>query len=95
MNTPVSDGEGGFDDNWVSTTISPHSMALIPIAAQQVIEYKSINVEASHLVKLRGEIVVSELNRFLIDDRIFEILESEDIQERGVVRWYECKERRD
>ena len=90
----VDDGRGTFVDEWANTTVNKHSMALIPVGASQVIEYKSVNVEASHVVKVRGEIEVSELNRLYIDDRIFEILEIENIQERGIVNWIECKERR-
>jgi len=94
-NTPVSDGEGGSVDSWVNINTNAHSMALISVSAQQVIEYKTVNVEASHLIKIRGEIVVSELNRIVIGSRIFEILDIEDIQERGIVNWIECKERRE
>lgn len=90
----VDDGRGGFIDGWVNTHQNAHSMALLPMTAKQVLEYKSVNVEASHLIKIRGEIEVSELNRVVIDSREFEILTVEDIQERGIVKWIECKERR-
>ncbi len=93
-NNATEETPGRFKDNWTNTSVKPHSMALIPVSAQQVVEYKSVNVEASHLIKLRGEIEVSEQNRIFIDNRTFEILEIEDIQERGIVNWIECKERR-
>lgn len=70
-------------------------MALLSMSAKQVLEYKSVNVEASHLIKIRGEIAVSELNRVVVGSRIFEILNVEDIQERGIVKWISCKERRE
>ena len=96
--TKVSDGEGGFVPSWANAHVNPHSMALLTLTAKQVFEYKSINVEASHLIKIRGEIEVSELNRVVITqnnkERIFEILDVEDIQERGIVKWIFTKERR-
>jgi SPP1 family predicted phage head-tail adaptor len=90
----VDDGRGGQNVTWENTTLEPHAMAFIPMRAKQVFEYKSLNVEASHVIKIRGEIEVSELNRIVWDGRVFEILTVEDVQERGVVKWLTTIERR-
>jgi len=90
----TDDGRGGQTVQWVNTTASPHAMAILPLRANQVMEYRSLNVEATHIIKIRGEIAVSELNRISYDNREFEILVVEDIQERGIVKWITVKERR-
>ena len=101
-NTPVKDGRGSYSESWSNTHVNPHAMAILPMTAKQIMEYRSVNVEASHLIKIRGEIEISELNRIIVESgtapnvktRIFEILSVEDIQERGIVKWISTKERR-
>lgn len=92
--TVTRDGRGGKTEEWANTTAAPHAMAIIPLSAKQKFDYKSINVEATHQIKVRGEIDVTEYDRVLYGTRIFEILTVEDIQERGIVKWLTCKERR-
>lgn len=95
--TNVSDGEGGFTETWA--TVSGYSAvpaAVWPLYAKQKLEYRSINVDATHYIVFRGEITVNEKdNRILFDSRYFEILTVENIQERDVEIWCTCKERRD
>ena len=91
---PVDDGAGGETLAWTNTTIAPHALALLPLSAMQIMQYKSVDVSASHLIKIRGEIEITELNRVAVGDRVFEILTTEDIQDRGIVKWVTCKERR-
>jgi len=94
--TSISDGEGGFSETWVNAHPSPHALAVLPITATQLKNYDSINVEATHLVKIRGEIVVTSVDRILtVDDIVYEILNIRDVQDRGIVNWVLCKERRD
>jgi SPP1 family predicted phage head-tail adaptor len=88
----VSDGEGGFTDTY--TTSATVWAGISPIRATQQAEYKSINVDATHLVKLRGAVYVNELDRIVYGARIFEILTIENIQERGVLKLCTCLERR-
>jgi head-tail adaptor len=103
----VSDGEGGFTDTWVSIknqdgTVKLFWAGVCPIKATQQATYKSTNVEATHLIKVRAKIVLhdgteyklKESDRFLYNTRIFEILFIEDIQERGVLKLCTCLERR-
>jgi hypothetical protein len=48
----TKDGEGGFVTTWVS--FFPRWAAILPIKAQQVFNFKSVNVEATHYIKTRG-----------------------------------------
>jgi head-tail adaptor len=67
--------------------------AISPIQARQQFENKSVGVDATHLIKIRGLESIDEKNdRFLFGTRVFEILAVEDIQERGVVKVITCKE---
>jgi hypothetical protein len=97
----VADGVGGVTEGeWTSTTEDPHAFALIPTSSTQVWEDKTVNVKATHIVKMRYEIPVSQLDRIVIDfegpnERIFEILDIDDIQGRGIVNWIVTKERLD
>jgi SPP1 family predicted phage head-tail adaptor len=92
---PTRDGRGNETKEWTNTSEDPHSMDITSLSASQIEEYRSQNVEATHLIKIRGEIVISELNRIeTIEGKIYEVLTAEDIQERGIVWWVTCKERR-
>ena len=89
------DGRGNEKKDWENTPAQPQSMSITSLSATQKEEYRSQNVEATHLVKIRGEIVINELNRIeTIEGKIFEVLTAEDIQDRGIVWWVICKERR-
>jgi hypothetical protein len=48
----TKDGEGGFVTTWVN--FLPRWAAILPIKAQQVFNFKSVNVEATHYIKTRG-----------------------------------------
>jgi SPP1 family predicted phage head-tail adaptor len=91
-NTPVSDGQGGFAEAW--STIGPVWAAVNPIRATQQSEYKSIGVDATHLIKIRGAVSIAEKNRIVWGARVFEVLTVEDLQERGIIKVCTCKERR-
>lgn len=95
------DGEGGFVETYTSqsTTATPPVVikrwaAVCPLQAWQLTNYKSVNVEASHMIKIRGSVTINESDRILFGAREFEVLTVEDIQERGVMKVCLCKERR-
>jgi SPP1 family predicted phage head-tail adaptor len=88
----TTDGDGGFTDNW--SDLSSVWAAIYPIRAQQLFQYKSINVDATHIIKVRGETTILEENRIMWGSRIFEILTIENIQERGIEKVITCKEQR-
>jgi head-tail adaptor len=88
----VADGEGGFADGWMNTTSSPIWAEVSPIQARQVMDYKSVGVDATHLVRIDGLNEASEHNRITFGSRIFEILTVENIQERNVEKVIACKE---
>lgn len=52
QNHPVPDGGSGYNDAWVN--FLPAWAAIYPYRAEQVFNFRSINVEATHLVKTRG-----------------------------------------
>jgi len=91
--TKLEDGEGGYIESWHSRP--KIAAAIYPIRAAQVLEYRSINVEASHIIKIRGKIDLTEVDRIYWDvkEKIFEILTIENIQEQDWVKWITCKER--
>lgn len=89
--TNTTDGEGGFTQTWATGDM--HPAAISPIQAKQQFINKSVGVDATHLIKIRGAISIDEKeNRFLFGARIFEIMTVEDIQERGIVKVITCKE---
>jgi len=53
----LADGEGGFIESWddVETVFA----AVYPISAKQVFEYRSVGVDATHIIKVRGDIDIS------------------------------------
>lgn len=91
--TNASDGEGGFAESWADGDTIP--AAVYAITASQQFEFNSVNVSATHRIKIRGLISVSEENnRFKFGSRILEILTIENMQERGEVKVITCNERR-
>ena len=91
--TRTTDGEGGFTQSWTTGDMVP--AAVSPIQARQQFENKSVGVDATHLIRIRGQVSLDEkTNRFLFGERTIEILTIEDIQERGIVKVVTCKELR-
>jgi SPP1 family predicted phage head-tail adaptor len=88
----VADEEGGEKTTWKNR--KQVFAAIYPIQARQQFQYKSIGVEATHLVKMRGLIDVAETEELEFNNRRFEILTIENIQERDFVKIITCKERR-
>jgi SPP1 family predicted phage head-tail adaptor len=93
-NAATTDGEGGYSDG-IWQTIDTVFAAIYPIQARQQFQYKSIGVDATHLIKIRGKIEVAETDRIKFGSRVFEILAVENIQERGFEKVITCKEARD
>ena len=89
----TTDGEGGFTESWaIASENIPASIE--PIKASQQFKNRSVNVDATHWIKMRGDVTVLEENRIKWGSRIFEILTIEDIQEQGILKFITCKERR-
>ena len=86
------DGEGGFTDAWVAVATVWASIS--PIRADQRAQYATLNVEATHLIRVRGLVDVEEKYRITYDSRIFEVLTVENIQERNFMKVCLCLERR-
>lgn len=91
--TRTTDGEGGYTTAWVNS--QQIWAAIYPIRALQHFEFKSVGVDATHAIKIRGDITIAiENRRFKFGERVFEILSIEDGQERGIVKWVTCQESR-
>lgn len=90
----ADDGQGGQQEVW--SVVSENVPASItPLNAKRMEEYRTFDVEASHEIKVRGEIVLVESNnRIVYNNRVFEIKTVEDIQERNVEQICICLERR-
>jgi SPP1 family predicted phage head-tail adaptor len=89
-NMSTTDGEGGFGDTW--STVQSCFAAIYPIKAIQQFQYKSIGVDATHFIKLRGYVDISELDQIICGSRTFEVLTVENIQERNFEQFVTCKE---
>jgi len=88
--TKVADGEGGFTDTW--TDSDSIWAAVYPMKAVQRFEYKSIDVDATHVIKVDGLVPISELNRVKFGGRYFEILTVENLKEQDFQLYIVCKE---
>lgn len=86
----TKDGIGGFNESW-EDVISVFS-SVEPIMAKQQYEYRSINVDATHRIKMSGLVEINEKQRIKFGTRNFEILTIEDIQERQFLKVITCKE---
>lgn len=88
----TDDGEGGFVDSWLSGSLVWADVS--PIQAKQLFQYRSISVEATHLIRVDGYVDIPETGRILFDDRYFEVLAVENIQELDFEKVVTCKEMR-
>lgn len=86
----VPNGEGGFAESWIDK--NQVWAAVDPIQARQVFQYRSIDVEATHLIRVDGYTEILEQNRIKFGDRFFEILTIENIQEADFEKVITCKE---
>jgi len=92
--TNVDDGEGGNIVTWSS--IKRIAAAIYPIRAIQRFEFQSVDVEATHIIRIRGDIdILTEVDRIYwgIKEKVFEILTIENVQEQNWVKIITCKER--
>lgn len=90
--TDTSNGEGGFVKSW--SDYDTVWAFIRPMRAKQIDEYKSINVHATHLVEMRGNVDIQENQQIVFGSRVFEVLTVENEKEEGVKKWVTCKERR-
>lgn len=86
----TDDGEGGVTETW--TDVLECWAQVQPFGGKQVYEYRSLNVKATHRIKVRGEIDVTEADRIIFRSRIFKIHVIEDELEENVLKWITCEE---
>lgn len=86
----TNDTENELAQSW--RTINIVWASVEPIKAVQQMQYKSIGVDATHLVGMDARIEISELNRLVFNGRNFEILTIENLQERDFDLVITCKE---
>ncbi len=78
--TRTADGEGGLSITWA--TVSANVPASVdPIQARQIFQNRSVDVDATHVIKMRGDVTISEIQRIEWNGRTFEILVIENINE--------------
>jgi SPP1 family predicted phage head-tail adaptor len=86
-------GLTGFAETY--TTARTVWASVNPIKAAQQFDYRSVGVDATHVIKINGRTTINEkTDRLLYGTRTFEILTVENIQERGIVKIVTCKELR-
>lgn len=88
----VSDRAGGFDTSWKDKKRTKAS--IIPMKSNQIFDLKTVGVDGTHFVGIRGKISISESDRILFGTRIFEILTIDNFQERNVEKLCVCNEKR-
>lgn len=91
----VDDGQGGTQEVW-SVAFSNVPVSITPLNAKRKEEYRTFNVDATHELKIRGEItLIEDNNRIVYGGRYFEVKSIEDVQERNIEQICICLERRD
>lgn len=97
--TETSDGEGGFTENWANISGATQiPTEIIPIKAERQAEMRSLNIIATHYLKVRSNIPVEEVGRAVFvtpaGTRYFYIKTLEDIQTRDIEQFMIAEERR-
>lgn len=86
------DGEGGFVETW--TDIRQLYCKIRSLTAEQLGQYKTIDVECDMAIDFRAESDITESNRILLGGRIFEILTIVVRDEMGIIKTATCRERK-
>lgn len=55
--TMDSDGEGGFTETW--NNVDTIYAAIYPISAKQKFEYQTVGIDATHVIKIRGNVNIN------------------------------------
>lgn len=93
--TEVSDGEGGFTENWVNISGAEGiPVEISPIRADRRAEMRSWNVVATHYIRSRSNITIDEVGRVVFGDRYFYVKTLEDIQTLDIEQFMITEERR-
>lgn len=91
----ADDGQGGTQEIW-SEVANNVPISITPLNAKRKEEYRTFNVDATHELKVRGEItLVEDNNRIVYGGRYFEVKTIEDVQERNIEQICICLERRE
>ena len=97
--TEVSDGEGGFTEDWANISGATQiPTEILPIKAERREEMRSWNIVATHYLKARSNIPIEEVGRAVWaapgGDRYFYIKTLEDVQTRDIEQFMIAEERR-
>jgi len=93
--TETPDGEGGFTEVWADISGATQiPCEILPIRAERIAEMRSLNIEATHYLRVRSNIPVEEIGRAVFGSRYFYIKTLEDIQTRGIEQFMIAEERR-
>ena len=92
QNVETDNDRGGLTETWEN--VGTYWAEIKPLFAKQVFEYRSLNVHATHQIKVRAAVQVGEDDRILYGSRVFEVLTVENESEGEVVKWVICKETR-
>jgi len=91
--TRSSDSEGGVSTSWATVTAGVPA-SVDPIQARQQFQNRSVNVDATHIIKMRADVSLVETQQILWGSRVFEILTVENITEISEMYYITTKERR-
>ncbi len=97
--TEVSDGEGGFTEQWANISGATQiPTEILPIKAERRAEMRSWNIIATHYLRARSNIPIEEVGRAVFStpggNRYFYIKTLEDIQTRDIEQFMIAEERR-
>lgn len=84
--------DGSQKENWEKH--KEYWAAIYPIRSQKRIEFKSLGVEITHYLKIPGKVDILTTDIIVFDNREFEILTIENIQEKGEFLFLTCKEKK-
>jgi len=90
--TPVDDGDGGY--TFTSTKRSDEWMSLFTLRVEQVFAYRGKNIKATHMFKMRFEVVIEETDHIVLDDVTYEVIYVDPDKDRDSFKVAMCTELR-
>jgi SPP1 family predicted phage head-tail adaptor len=74
--TPVDDGVGGY--TFTSTKRADAWMYIKNLKAEQIFDYRGKNVKATHLIKIRYNVIVAKSDHIVLNDITYEVIHVEE-----------------
>jgi hypothetical protein len=92
VGSPAEDGAGGYTNT--VTKRSDEWMSFSTLRMEQIFNYRGKSVKATHMFKMRAEVVITESDQIIFDNVTYEVIFVDSDKDRGLFKTAMCTELR-